>query len=158
MQPCLNNASKDQIGNLAKGLFEHIYNTDSTRSAFKITTPFGKKIIRDTDENMKIAGDWEFGNGSALTISDDIRSADINREGNEGDGLELKSVVTSKHLIYHGDLERWDSLRDAVTVEMDLEYHPTTDTITGSVSVEPCGENCYGSYGDDFSFTASRSK
>ena len=159
VKPRLELANRGQVEDLAKELFKELWVSSSSggkKSATGVTVSFLKPLEEDKNKNLKMAGAWKF-KGGELDIDIGIKGGSLvsSEVDIEGFSLESSSPITSPILIYGGDVDQYGCCRDSFEAELELIFQPTTDTIEGSVSVEPCNDRQEPEYGPDDAFGGS---
>ena len=170
LRPYLIMADKDQMENLAKGLFDELWKSKGRNAA----ESFRKLLKINKKRNQPIGGRWVIGEDELedvargrLAVDDKLDFATFQGFASfEGGGvnfkeIELKSSKDSNDsLLYAGLTDEWDRCEGLRSpVQLLLEYNPESDTINGVILIptshpahdlEPCNGSGF------IAFTAER--
>jgi len=141
--PYLKTTNKTNVENLAKNLFEELWNTDGEETAAAITAPFVKQVATEQAKTNGLAGKWVTDGGGTLTIGPGRKTAKLNcnEDGVVVWDLELQSSESASEWIYTASgTYQWDevpSFYSHLNVTMKLWYDSDSDTIEGEIEIGP---------------------
>ncbi len=141
--PYLKKTNKSNVENLAKNLFDELWNANGKEAAAAITAPFVNQVTKEQAKIKGLAGKWVTDGEGDLTIGPGMKTAklDCGYDGVVVWGLKLQSSEADNEWIYKASgTYDWDEVpasHSHLNVEMNLWYDSDSDTIDGKIEIGP---------------------